>query len=183
MPEYQRHRLTEVDEQLRIANCSVCGPDVKIVLMPSRRQCRNQYLKGKRRTYPATKLSPAQLPTAAEQKRWKKYRLTPAEYNRMCEKQRHRCAICGSKTKLVVDHDHITGKVRQLLCTTCNTGLGMFKESPELLKAAVRYLAEHASETERGNNAGTAEATTDDPPPRTAIRKRPRRRRNTAASA
>jgi len=41
-----------------------------------------------------------------------------------------------------VDHDHITGKVRGLLCSPCNTGLGMFQENAQLFLKAIQYLAE-----------------------------------------
>ena len=39
-----------------------------------------------------------------------------------------------------IDHDHNTGKVRGLLCISCNTGVGLFKDSPVILTGAVRYL-------------------------------------------
>lgn len=51
------------------------------------------------------------------------------------------CLICGSVDRLHIDHCHTTGKVRGLLCGTCNAGLGMFKDSPLLLKRAAEYLA------------------------------------------
>jgi len=50
------------------------------------------------------------------------------------------CVICGDQTKLVVDHDHVTGKVRGLLCNHCNRGLGHFRDSPMLLEFAAQYL-------------------------------------------
>jgi hypothetical protein len=50
------------------------------------------------------------------------------------------CVICGSEEKLVVDHDHVTGKVRGMLCNHCNRGLGHFKDSPMLLEFAAQYL-------------------------------------------
>lgn len=56
------------------------------------------------------------------------------------------CELCGryeTKSrwkKLFIDHDHQTKKVRGLLCMECNTGLGKFKDSPELLRKAANYL-------------------------------------------
>jgi hypothetical protein len=52
----------------------------------------------------------------------------------------HECVICGSDEKLVVDHDHHTGKVRGMLCSHCNRGLGHFKDDPLLLEFAAQYL-------------------------------------------
>lgn len=51
------------------------------------------------------------------------------------------CQICGKSTRyLVIDHDHATGLMRGVLCMGCNSGLGMFKESPERLREAATYL-------------------------------------------
>lgn len=50
------------------------------------------------------------------------------------------CVICGNEEKLVVDHDHQTGKVRGLLCNHCNRGLGHFKDDPMLFEFAAQYL-------------------------------------------
>jgi hypothetical protein len=75
-----------------------------------------------------------------------RYGLTVADFQSMLEAQGHVCAICtmkrlSSKTKrLFVDHCHTTGKVRGLLCTRCNSGLGMFAEDGLLMKRAIAYL-------------------------------------------
>jgi esterase/lipase superfamily enzyme len=52
----------------------------------------------------------------------------------------HECVICGDETKLVVDHDHVTGKIRGMLCNHCNRGLGHFRDDPTLLEFAAQYL-------------------------------------------
>ncbi|MDX9924434.1 MAG: endonuclease VII domain-containing protein [Ignavibacteriaceae bacterium] len=64
------------------------------------------------------------------------------------------CPICGKgsipgKTaNIVKDHDHITGKGREWLCDSCNTGLGRFKDDIELLKKAITYLEKHKHKSE-----------------------------------
>lgn len=63
-------------------------------------------------------------------------------------RQGGRCAICRGNNggrRLYVDHCHATGKGRGLLCSTCNTGLGLFKDDPLVLQAAIEYLARSAT--------------------------------------
>lgn len=50
------------------------------------------------------------------------------------------CAICSSKVKLVVDHNHKTDRVRGLLCFSCNSLLGFAKDNPDILQKAITYL-------------------------------------------
>lgn len=78
------------------------------------------------------------------------YGLTPAAYDTMLCGQNGVCAICEEPEKvegrsLAVDHDHATGAVRGLLCTYCNTALGKFRDSVELLARAQSYLLESSS--------------------------------------
>ena len=72
------------------------------------------------------------------------YNMTITEFNDMYEEQEGGCAICRVKSqKLVVDHDHRTGKKRRLLCSGCNHGLGRFKDNPVLLRRAAEYVEYH----------------------------------------
>jgi hypothetical protein len=71
------------------------------------------------------------------------YGITLADYQAMWEKQNGKCAICGEKTALHVDHDHETGAVRDLLCCHCNKGLSGFKDSPLLTAKGGQYLLRH----------------------------------------
>lgn len=78
--------------------------------------------------------------------RWRnKYGLDDIEYFAMLEAQGGSCAICKgiSHRLLDVDHDHHTNQVRELLCNSCNGGLGLFKDSIQNLTEAVRYLEKH----------------------------------------
>lgn len=51
------------------------------------------------------------------------------------------CEVCGTAENLSIDHDHDTGRVRGRLCRPCNSGLGFFHDSAELMRAAIDYLA------------------------------------------
>lgn len=65
------------------------------------------------------------------------------DFNNLLTQQNHQCAICRIKQSdqhFDIDHCHITGKVRGLLCRSCNMGLGYFKDSPSLLNQAADYL-------------------------------------------
>jgi hypothetical protein len=80
------------------------------------------------------------------------YGMSLEDYNGMVDKQGGVCKICGnvdvkfSKTgesriqRLAVDHCHKTGEVRGLLCSSCNGGLGLFKDDINLLRKALKYL-------------------------------------------
>lgn len=69
-------------------------------------------------------------------------------YKGLYKLQEGRCAICNCTTEdnrkdFAVDHCHATGKVRELLCNSCNTGIGNFKDNPDLLNKAIDYLEKH----------------------------------------
>lgn len=71
------------------------------------------------------------------------YGLTVEEYDAIIARG---CAICGTKDgRIYLDHNHSTGKVRDALCANCNHGLGHFRDQPELLEVAARYLREHSA--------------------------------------
>ena len=73
-----------------------------------------------------------------------KYGLTLEQYNQMIIKQRGLCNICKKQPKILyVDHDHKTGKVRKLLCQKCNTALGFFDDSVNILRAAIKHIRDN----------------------------------------
>jgi hypothetical protein len=77
-----------------------------------------------------------------------RYGITLDIYTLWLTKQHYGCAICKTPhvdikgKRLHVDHDHSIGvkAIRGLLCSTCNLGLGMFKDNPALLHSAALYL-------------------------------------------
>jgi len=89
------------------------------------------------------------------------YGISNRDYTRMLTEQNSVCAICYTKPKerinkkrailmgtFSVDHDHVTGAVRGLLCNSCNLGIGAFKDSCTSLRAAMVYLEKHSRDRE-----------------------------------
>lgn len=87
----------------------------------------------------------ARVRAASRKKQLKQYGLTPEAYRQLIGQQDGRCAICGKReSKLQVDHDHATGKVRGLLCRSCNVALGHLDDSPLTCRQAAYYLELHS---------------------------------------
>lgn len=75
-----------------------------------------------------------------------RYGISFEDFEEMKERQNNLCAICKTKTyekELNIDHCHATGKIRGLLCTKCNTGIGLFCDDINLLKNVITYLNEN----------------------------------------
>lgn len=81
----------------------------------------------------------------------RKYKFESGEYDRMLREQNGVCSVCREPEtrksprshavlNLLVDHSHVTNKVRSLLCHRCNTAIGLFRDSPLLCSAAAMYL-------------------------------------------
>ncbi len=74
-----------------------------------------------------------------------KYGVTMDDYDFMYASQKGCCLICGDhKDKLIIDHDHISGAVRGLLCFGCNTGIGQFHDNVGILTKAIEYINRHS---------------------------------------
>lgn len=75
------------------------------------------------------------------------YGMTPEAYESMFAAQGFRCAICrgvpasSDGRRPPVDHCHVTGAIRGILCTQCNVGIAQFRDNPDRLAAAIAYLA------------------------------------------
>jgi hypothetical protein len=71
----------------------------------------------------------------------KTHGITLNEYNDMLAFQGGVCAICrGTPNRFDVDHDHVSGRVRGLLCNPCNQGLGYFHDNTTAMRTAITYL-------------------------------------------
>jgi len=69
-----------------------------------------------------------------------RYGITAAQYDAMLAAQDGRCALCRERLAEHVDHDHVFGNVRGLLCSCCNQGLGNFRDQLAVVRAAADYL-------------------------------------------
>lgn len=128
------HRIRDVRGEEMRGVCTQCG-DVPVKWSGSHFTCANPDRQKKR------------AEDERRRKRLKVYGMEPEDYDRLREAQNGVCAICGGTDAridsfggLVIDHDHRTGKVRGLLCSNCNPGLGFFKDDPKVLRAAIAYL-------------------------------------------
>lgn len=110
-----RHRLTNISNDKKTADCSTCG-SVKIFHRGNGQyRCAvdaNHRSKLYKRAYRASRNSVM-----------KKY-----------------CEICGTKNKLCYDHSHKTGEYRGTLCKRCNSAIGLFYDNVEFLQSAISYL-------------------------------------------
>jgi hypothetical protein len=78
----------------------------------------------------------------------KRFNLTLEDYDLLLSTQHNRCKICelhvsDLPNSLAVDHCHQTGKIRGLLCTNCNLGLGNFRDNKNYLAAAIAYMDDY----------------------------------------
>lgn len=83
-----------------------------------------------------------------------RYGMSVSQFNQLREEQQNSCGICRTQLEIdkdstirskrvAVDHCHASGKIRGLLCASCNTGLGLFKDSTSILTEAIAYLSQH----------------------------------------
>ena len=143
-------KLVNPNPPVASKKCSKCGeekvasefylsPNVKSGLSSQCKECSGIAAKAR---YSLDRVRELRLPQM--------YGITVEEYNQRLKDQDGKCAICGSDNPgrkdakyFAIDHDHETGKVRDLLCSHCNIGLGAFKDNPVRLEAAAKYLREH----------------------------------------
>ena len=146
------------DSPAGFKRCSTCRevlPESDFHSAPSQPRGRSTYCKACR----------SKREKAAHLRR--KYGLSPGELEALLAAQGGLCAICRSRPAEHVDHDHVSGKVRGVLCFPCNVALGHLRDDVSLFKSAIDYL----------------ERTTWQSPDCTDGSPHPSRRRGPAASA
>lgn len=137
--------MTLYNKGMSIKICGDCGEALTLdqfhtsngYLRSMCKKCDNIRTKENRRK------NPTRAKDTMRRNSYKKFGITIEQYNELLMAQDGRCAIChGPSTRehFDVDHDHVTGIVRGLLCSSCNIGLGYFKDNPMLLKDAATYL-------------------------------------------
>lgn len=144
MPPSKGYRKTKLKPDTHCRKCGVELDDANRALQKGDRrickECRKAYFAEWHRTHT----------DRYRVRNWvQQYGITPTEYKQMLEGQDGVCAICFNGNRsgklLAVDHDHITGAIRGLLCSACNAGVGMFKDDERLMLSAVRYLKQYKS--------------------------------------
>lgn len=123
------------DGTIRCAKCH-------LYKQPADFPLRGKSRKGYQRYYPYCKACHVLYQKEQNLKMSRMHNITWDEYNAILAWQDGRCAICHDIpfTRLAVDHDHLAGLVRGLLCQRCNRGLGYYKDNQEILRRSADYL-------------------------------------------
>lgn len=131
---FDRHTLYNINRETQTADCTVCGPGTRIRVRDRTRGGQVDCRAHGRPRGPGSR--------QGERLRYK-YGISLADYESMYKAQGGCCAICRAPhAVLCVDHCHSTRRVRGLLCSPCNTGIGHLRDSPDLLRKAIAYLGE-----------------------------------------
>jgi hypothetical protein len=128
------HSLSNLDRAAQTADCTICGKGVAVEICERPAPWKHgRYKINCQAAYRWSKRS---------QRLRDKYRLSAGDYDRMYAAQNGCCAICGgAEQTLSVDHDHVTGTVRGLLCRDCNLALGWLRDSAAVAMKAAQYLS------------------------------------------
>lgn len=106
------------------------------------KSCQNDFNREWRKKN-AEKVKEANRRYALTHKLKNKYNLTEEEYDIALKESGGKCQICKQERKLFIDHCHTTGRFRGLICSQCNSALGMMEDLPDRLQAAANYLQAH----------------------------------------
>lgn len=149
-----RKRHTINKGKTEISNCNSCDNKKRDINRKKKGRCVSEEAKN----YHKLKLdfkrkellnNPEDLRKRKDLQRCRKFKLSLEEYYKMRDLQNNKCYLCGldacynTNKTLAIDHCHFTGKIRKLLCNSCNTLLGMTKENVEYIKKLIDYIEEH----------------------------------------
>lgn len=153
----KKYRKIKVDENINLRKCSGCKKELGknefanyawTLRYPYCKRCMSianykSKIKNKA-SLVEYKLKSAQISRKSYlQKTWG---ITLEQFDKMKKNQNNECAICRIKPKIFhIDHNHHTGKIRSLLCSNCNRGIGYLKESIDILSNAIDYLKYHSN--------------------------------------
>lgn len=91
-------------------------------------------------------------PSRPGPRNYERWGMTLEQFKAVLADQKWACWICwrtfGERLRPVIDHDHSTGKMRGILCGSCNVALGMVRDDPRVIRRMLKYLRLHAQESE-----------------------------------
>lgn len=134
--------------------CKFCQKETKALRTEEYKVVRKaHYEKNKEQSsaYHKAKNAMPEVKAKLKEKHLKKtYNLSLTELEFLKVQQKYKCAICGtheddcSRKTLFVDHNHDTGEVRGLLCSQCNSAIGLMYDNSETLRKAAKYLDDNS---------------------------------------
>lgn len=151
MKQSPRHYLSNLNEDKRLADCSVCGPESEIVFISKKFRCKNKRMQEQKKYYEANKdgwhvrypRKPSNVISMPDG-----FSYTREQKDKLFADQNGLCLICKKyMTKPNYDHDHETLIGRALLCGPCNCMLGFAKDNQDTLMAGIQYLQKFSAQT------------------------------------
>jgi hypothetical protein len=150
--------------QLKAKTCQVCGREYRPTISCQKycKECAPQEYRAKKiKDHAAYYIAHREEALAYSVSYWRwngpgrRHGITRNECDALLASQYGKCAICGTtlvpnnvtRNGTCIDHDHVTGKVRGLLCNNCNVALGHARDDPALLLKMVTYLTCKAEST------------------------------------
>lgn len=133
------------DKLYKCAKCQLLKPVDAFTPRKYNYECKNPSLSIRKPVVSHCKKCIASEPNRRNSRIKNVYGIDINKYNEIFKDQNGCCAICSRhqtefKKNLYIDHNHITKEIRGLLCDKCNTGLGHFQDSSDILKKAINYL-------------------------------------------
>lgn len=137
------HVLADRDDQAMTATCAICGP---VRTVPN----------GGPNKVACSVKEAARTRVRRRRRNLRKFDISAEDWDALLAKQQGVCAICllperverdNNVRLLCVDHDHLTGAIRGLLCSSCNIAIGLLRDEPKYLRAAANYLEDARGES------------------------------------